>query len=393
MTPGKRALIISQSVLVSDPRVRREIDWFAGSGWTVDTLGLGEVPDPVVRDHFALGRQAGWVRSKLGVLVIYGLLRHRTQFRLLTEDRIPIEAERRTREGEYDLVFFNDTDLIPWIGNSRTFGPGTSDTLMHLDMHEFHDPTLPATSLWRVLTRRYYRWSRSFIGNDRFTSRTTVASRIAELYADEFGIEKPALVRNIPPFEDLTPSPVDPDRVRLVFHGLGSRQRGLKQIVDALRQLDDRFTATFMLMGNPIAQAEIKEYAKDMSDRVQFNPPAPMRDLARVVNQYDLEVMFYRPDSANLEFALPNKFFEAIQGRLGLVIGESPMMAELVRAYGNGAIVSGWTATDLADTLRSIDVDSLRAMKEASHRAARELNAEIEGRVMLATVTAPGRPA
>lgn len=395
MTKTKRALVISQSVLVSDPRIRREIDWLAGDGWQVDTLGLGEHPDDAVRDHFALGSQAAWVRSKLGVIVVYTLLPGRRTFARLTEDRIPAEVERRVREGEYELILFNDTDLIPWVGNRVTFGPASAATHIHLDLHEFHEPTLKLNSPWRLLTRRYYRWARRFIGHARFTSRSTVASRIADLYATEFGFERPSLVRNIPPFEQQSPSPVDGEAVRLIFHGLGSRKRGLREIVDALRLLDDRFTATFMLMGNPIANAEIREYASDLPDRVIFRDPVPMRELSKVVNQYDLEVMFYRPESANLEFALPNKFFEAIQGRLGLVIGESPMMAELVRQYDNGVIVSGWTAVDLADALRSLTAERLTQLKEASHRAARELNAEAEGAAMLTAIsgTAPRDPA
>lgn len=392
MTSLKRALVISQSDLLHDPRVRREIDWLTQSGWTVDTLGLGEMPDPSVRDHFTLGPQARWVRSTLGVLVIYGLLPHRTQFKLLTEDCIPDEAERRVREGEYELILFNDMELIPWVGNSRTFNPAMAATRAHLDLHEYRDPALPMNTPWKILTRRYYKWVRSFVGNARFASRTTVASRLADLWAEELGIEKPTLVRNIPPFEDQKPSPLDGDRVRIIFHGLASPQRGLQEIVDAVRMLDDRFSATFMLKGRAEVIDEIAATFTDIPDRIKIVPPVPMRDLSRVVNEYDVEIMFYRPLTHNLTYALPNKFFEAVQGRLALVVGESPMMAELVRKYGIGIVVSGWEASDLAAALSSLDAKTLAGFKAASDRAAHELNAESEGAAMLAAVTGAPTP-
>ena len=62
-----------------------------------------------------------------------------------------------------------------------------------------------------------------------------------------------------------------------------------------------------------------------------------MSELTRAINGYDFEFLFLRPDWANLEFALPNKFFEAVQGRLGIILGHSPMMEEIVRIRCSGS--------------------------------------------------------
>jgi hypothetical protein len=144
---------------------------------------------------------------------------------------------------------------------------------------------------------------------------------------------------------------------------------------------------TFMLTSFPERIAALKEMAADLGSKVRIVPPVPMVDLAQEVNQYDLEVMFYPPTGPNVEFALPNKFFEAIQGRLGLVIGESPMMLELVNKYNVGAVVTtGWTAADLAKTLDALTPEKVAEYKANSMKAARELNAEAEGRVFLDVV-------
>jgi len=388
MTKPQRALLISFSDLKSDPRVRKQIDWLKESGWVIDTLGLGDEPSPQVRDHFALQDQAKWVRSRIGAAFIYLLLPRTRRFALLTGDRIPEEANRRVRDGDYSLIFFNDFELIAWTKNRRVFTPAALRATIHLDLHEYRDPKLPLTSAWRVITSDYYRWTRTLIGDPVFTSRSTVASRIAEFFVEDFGFDKPAIVRNCPPFVDQEPSPVDPNNIKLVFHGMASWARGLKDICDALRVLDDRFSATFMLTPNRQVISELTEYAQDLGDRVRFVPPVAMRDVSSTLNQYDLEVMFYQPDSRNLEFSLPNKFFEAIQGRLGLVIGESPMMSEIVDEYGNGVIVDGWATQDLAKTLSALTADRVAALKSASHRAALAINAETERAAFLQSIGA-----
>ena len=91
----------------------------------------------------------------------------------------------------------------------------------------------------------------------------------------------------------------------------------------------------------------------------------------------------------NLRFALPNKLFESIQGRLGIVMGESPAMVEVVRAYGDGVVVEGWGSADLLRTLEALSYEDVVRMKAASDLAARTLNAEQEGRVFLALIGPP----
>ena len=388
MSSTKTALVAVLSEAHNDPRVRRQIDWLVGAGWVVDTIGLGKLPSADVRDHFELTDQARWVRTKLGALVVYGLLPRLVKFRLLVGDRIPPAAKRRIAEGNYDLLIFDEFDFAPIVKDPRVFTSTARRTHLHLDIHEYHEPRLKRVTLWRYLTSGYYKWIRSLIGDPVFATRSTVASRIADFYVEDFAIEKPALVRNSQPFFDQLPSAVDPQNIKLVFHGLASRARGLHDIVDAMRLLDDRFSATFMLTGNPPMISDLREYARDLGSRVQIVPPVPMQEISPEINQYDLEIMFYRPLGRNLEFALPNKFFEAVQGRLGLVIGESPMMAELVKEYANGIIVEGWSPADLAAAINELNAGRVAELKLASDQAARVLNAEAEGAVFLNTIEA-----
>lgn len=387
MRQTKSALVLVMSHIPRDPRVRRQIDWLTESGWEVDTIGLG-VGAENVRDHFAMATEPSWLTSKFGTAAVYFLLSHRRKFKVLTQNQIPAEAQRRIRSGEYDLMIFNDRHFVPWIADKNTFTSEARRAHIHLDLHEYFVATLARTTLWQRATRGYYAWGRRLFADSIFTTRSTVNSGIGALYESELGIAPMAIVRNSPPYVDLTPTAVNPGNIKLIHHGIASWDRGLREIVDAMRLLDNRFSVTFMLLGSDQIISELKQYARGLGDRVSVVPAVPMRDLSHTVNQFDLEVMFYRPKTRNLELALPNKLFEAVQGRLGLVIGESPMMVNVVRKYSNGLVVDGWSAEDLATALKALTVDDVTAMKEASHRAARALSAERERHVFMETVGA-----
>lgn len=384
MSRSKHALVAVLSNVRADPRVRRQIEWLSAAGWTVDTLGLGDHPAPEVRDHFALLPQARWVTTKFGTFVIYLLMTQRRKFWLLTERLFPATVRQRVAAGEYSLIVLNDDDFLPWVRSPR-FGAGR-DAHVHLDLHEYFIPTLTRNTLWKIATAGYYAWCRGAIADPTYTTRSTVASGIARLYEREYDLPEFAIIRNSPEYVDQKPTPVDANQINLVHHGGAMWARGLKSMVDAMRDLDDRFTLTFMLAGDPTVVPELRAYAADLGDRVRFAPPVAMKDLAREVNQYDLEIMFYRPTTRNLEFALPNKFFEAVQGRLGLVIGQSPMMAELVERHGLGVIVPGWEPADLAAALSTLTAQQVTGFKEAAHRAAHALSAEAERDVFLAAI-------
>jgi glycosyltransferase involved in cell wall biosynthesis len=386
---GARALLLSYSEIANDPRVRRQVDWLTGDGWIVDTVGFGAHPTAEVRDHFVLAAPSRWTTSKAGTLATHFLLSHRRLFRLQIVNRIPAVAMQRLRAGEYDLIVFNETEFTPIISDAREFAAANPATHVHVDLHEFHRPDRRRGTLGARLTSSHYRWVRNHIGDRRIDSRSVVNDPIGRLYVEEFGVPPLTPIRNAPSKADLRPQPTS-GVIRLLFHGLASWQRGFSEILDAMRALPERFTMTFMLMPNKHVidrlSALIAEHPA--RDRIRIVPPAPVRDIAERINEYDLEIIFYRPLSRNLEFALPNKFFEAVQGRIGVVVGESPAMADIVREYGNGIVVPGFEASDLSSALESLEADSVGRIKRAAHDAAEILNAEVEGRAFLDAISA-----
>ncbi|WP_431279758.1 glycosyltransferase [Leifsonia poae] len=313
--------------------------------------------------------------------LIHTLLPYSWRFRLLLESRIPKQLSQDASSGGYDLIIVNDIDLLPWAVRSGpsllSKNPGAR---IHLDVHEFHlwaaDENLPR--LQERSLRGYHGWLRGHIASPVFATRSTVADGIADLYAAEFQIERPLIVRNSPAYVELSPTPVDPDRIRLIYHGNAEMTRGLGLLVEAFRMVDERFTLTFMLTGHDEGKRTLRELTHGLADRIEFRDAVPMREVATALNAFDLEVIFYPPTSPNFLYSFPNKFFESVQGRIGVVVGESPSMTAVVNEFGNGAIVPGWTAADLAAGLNALTAEQIDGFKRGSDRCAHVLNSGTE---------------
>jgi hypothetical protein len=111
---------------------------------------------------------------------------------------------------------------------------------------------------------------------------------------------------------------------------------------------------------------------------VKFRAPVPYAELVQTLSEYDVSLVFLPPTNFNMENALPNKFFEAVQARLGVVVGPSPSMVEIVNQYGFGTVTPDFSPTALATTIRSLTPEQIMEWKRAADRAAKPLAAETQ---------------
>lgn len=374
--PAKRALILCYSAVGSDGRVSNQIRWLESAGYRVDILSKGPEHPDASGLQFRIGQP-----SFLARVAIHSLLPARSRFRRLVGKYMPT-AELAGEQ--YDIVIVNDHHLLPWVVDAI---PSVANGPVVLDLHEVYSGN--GTSLaYRALIAPYDDWLLTFITSAVFTKHLTVAEGIADLYRDQYGIDRPGVIRNIAPYEELEPSAVDPDRIVLVHHGYAAVERGIDIMLDASLLLDSRFTLVLMVLGDERSLAPLRGHPAVAAGRAVFREPVGVTEVARSLNGYDLELIFFPPRFANNIYALPNKFFEAIQGRLGVVIGESPEIVGFVREHGFGVIVDGWAASDLAAAINSLTPEQIRSMKQAAHRAARDLSTLGEGPRFLSEVGA-----
>lgn len=373
---GKTALIVCYSPVGNDARVSKQIRWLESAGYRVDVLSRGpEHPDASGRG-FGIGFPPLLFR-----FLAYLFLSPAARFRAVVARYLPVAelADRR-----YDLIVVNDHQLLPWIVEAA---PRLTDGPVALDLHEIYSGKT-VSLLDRVLHQRYDEWLLEWITSEVFTTRLTVADGIADIYRDEYEVPRPTVIRNVARYEELEPSRVDPDAVTLVHHGYAAIWRGIDLMLDAALLLEPRFRLVLMVMGDERSMAPLRRHPAVVSGRVEFRDPVAVTDVAEALNEFDLELIFFPPRYRNIKHALPNKFFEAVQARLGVVIGHSVEMMPYVREHGFGVVVDGWSAEALAATINSLSTAEIVAMKQAADQAAEDLSTKSEGPRFLAAIGA-----
>ncbi|WP_256839309.1 glycosyltransferase family 1 protein [Ornithinimicrobium faecis] len=352
-------LIIALSTLVSDARVLRQIRLFTDD-YAVTTVGYGPAPEGVV-EHIAVPDEIiSWHLDRRLVV----LRRYQPAY-----DTAPVirHLAPRLEPGRWDVVLANDVETVPLAVNLLPRGG------VHADLHEYASRQNEESRRWRWFVAPYRRWLvRTWVS--RAASVTTVGAILAAEYQREFGIEA-GVVPNAAPYADRSPTPVG-DPLRLVHSGAARRNRSLGVMLDAVRLTQRPVTLDLYLVPNdPAYLEELQTEAADLP-QVRFNDPVPPGELVERLGACDVGVFVLPPLTFNYLNTLPNKFFDFIQARLGIVVGPSPEMSALVDEHGLGVVTSDFTAESLARALDDLTPEDVERYKAASHAVARELSAE-----------------
>lgn len=360
MVDGTRPslLILSFSPLARDARVLKQIRRFA-SIYDVTTCGYGPPPDPRC-PHLEIDPSAG-VDLDGRLITVHAYRRvHRA---------VPaVRAARGLLRGRaFDLVIANDLEAVP-----LAFDVAAPQRVL-ADLHEFSPRMHEENEAWRRRIGPYYRWlARRFAA--RAGAATTVSQGLATAYAQETGVQC-RVVTNAAPYAELAPTPVG-DRIRLVHSGACLRNRHLDVMLDAVERATVAVTLDLYLTPNdPGFLAELRDRAAEI-DGVRVLDAVPYEQLVSTLNGYDVGVHVLPPVNFNNRWALPNKVFDYVQARVGLLIGPSPEMAALVASHGLGVVVDGFDAAALAAGIDGLNADQVGGFKAAAHGVAAELGAD-----------------
>jgi glycosyl transferase family 1 len=385
-----RVLVISFSDLARDPRVDRQLSFLAAehevvaaglappAGETVEFIDLSVRRDRGLGEALRKGRSAGGIAESLGWRAL-GL--HQRAYRRHPLNRL---AAERLRGVMADAVIANDLSALPLaIGVA-------GDAPVIFDAHELSTEEHAQIRWWRMFVAPH---ADALLREalPRTAGMMTVSSGIAAAYAERYGVS-PTVVTNAPPESDLEPSPVG-TQMRLIHHGIAVAERRLELMIEAMDQLDERFTLDLMLVpSQPRYLSRLRRLTKSRP-RIRLLEPIPQRSIVGWCNDYDLGVFVLPPRNGNQLHVLPNKLFEFIQARLAVVVGPSPEMARVVRERGCGLVTRDFSASGLAEALSGLTPDAVASYKHGSDRAAGVLNAEQNRASVLALVErALGKP-
>lgn len=358
-------LVLVYSPLAQDARVLREVRWLS-QRYDVTSAAFGRSPVPGV-PHIELEdlppyRPGLWRR--LRYIARFLSRRFSSVTRANARD---LAALARLDAGRWDVVVANDVATLP-----VAFALRPRHGVL-ADVHEYAPRQSEHSRIWRWTEAPYMRWLvRRWL--TRADAVTTVSDGIAEAYRTQFGIVA-EVITNAAPMRDIRPRPVA-HPIRLVHSGIAAPQRRLELMIDALRLSSVDASLDLYLISDGTAYLDQLKARAAGDHRVRFVPPVAADDLAAALSDYDVGVSVLPPTTFNLAWCLPNKFFDYVQARLGIIIGPSPEMERSVREYGLGAVTADFTAKALAEVFDSLTPELVERWKHAADAAAYPLSAE-----------------
>jgi glycosyltransferase involved in cell wall biosynthesis len=360
-----RVLILVYSELARDARVLRQIRWLR-ERFDVTSAAFGPSPIDGV-EHVELRDLPPYIGGRLerlryAVSFVLGRFRGLTVRNPRDQSAAAILGER-----EWDIIIANDVTALPLASTLR------ARRGVLADLHEYSPRQAEESLMFRLTSARYFRWVlRAYL--PRVSRVTTVSQGIADEYARRFGV-RPVVVANAAAYQRKAPTPVG-SPIRIVHSAVPSPARHIEVMIAAVRDTTANVTLDLYLVDDGGAYLQSLKALANTTPKVTIHGPVPNSELIDVLGQHDLGVHLLPAINFNHRWALPNKFFDYVQARLGIIIGPSPEMSRLVHQHGLGVVSKDFTAQSLTELLNTLRPEQVAQWKAGSDAAARELSGE-----------------
>ncbi|HEX6226131.1 MAG TPA: hypothetical protein VFZ52_17050 [Chryseolinea sp.] len=376
----KRVLVLVLSNLKHDARVRRQIFAIKDTYKTsVVCFGGDASPDYDLK----VIKPTNLTFFRKAVASIFLLLKfHKIAHRILHDYSAVIKTFPNP---QFDLIIANDVETLPLAFQF----PGKPKVIF--DAHEYAPRHFEDKKMWRIFFQDFNTWlCRKYI--PKVHGMTTVGKGLASEYERNFHVS-PTVITNANNYFNVQPGKTEKDKIRLVHHGIATPSRKLELMFDMMTLLDDRFTLDLILLTPGFASSNTRRYLDELrsranqDSRIKIIPPVKSNEVVDAIRRYDMGIFLLPPVNFNYENTLPNKLFDFIQARLGVAIGPTPEMAEIVNNYKIGVVSENFTPQSLAAKLITLTQADIETFKHNANRAAADLNAEVNAEKIKAMIS------
>jgi len=185
--------------------------------------------------------------------------------------------------------------------------------------------------------------------------------------------QKPVALRSTPEYwkldEEVTESKrremadglgVPYDSFIVSYTGYFLPYRGLEEVIDALKIEKDVYSVWIGEAGSAEYKNKLEKKIADanIQDRILRYPIQPQQDLWKFVSAASAAmVVMNGRDNDNYKYALPNKFFEAIQSLTPVICSDTAEMARIVKKYDIGLLVPSGNGKAIAEAIQRLKND------------------------------------
>lgn len=280
---------------------------------------------------------------------------------------------------KYDVIICHDLLLLPVLFaglDSKSNRQEAQSTRVIFDAREFYPLQNTSSLRWRLLFKAFNtHLCESYAKRaDRIFS---VSPRFCELYKEQFGL-KAELLLSLPPYYELSPKPINPQKIKILYHGALNKNRDIHKIIYLCQKLDERFCIDFIFTGGTKPYRKKIESAIFCLQKQGYNvrvlPAVSLEQIVPFGNDYDIGFIYIPQHNHNLLATIPNKFFEYIQSRLALLFPPIESLQDITQKYDNAIISRDFSLDSIAQALNALSIDEIMRKKQSSHTAALELN-------------------
>ena len=369
----KKALVITLTNFIDDPRPRRNHEIFSELGYSMEIISYKFKSDSSnFNQNFHFIKKKGYCNRILFLLTV--LFNNILKFKIL--DQIALQFEFNSSElsdylsqRNYDVIILEDLKLLPLVINKK------NKSKIIFDAREYYPKQFENSIVFKLIESKFnYRLCYNYV--NKTDLMLTVSRKIQEEYSNKFKVDV-KLIMSAPKFNDITINDINPKKIKIVHHGMANRNRQLEKMINCFKDFNDNFIFDLYLVGNNKYIEELKLIASDCQ-RIQIKNPIKHDQIVKTLSSYDIGFFYVEPSTFNLKYCLPNKFFEFIQARLAILTGPTSEMSFLIDKYEIGMYSKKFDTNEIIKLVNNMTLDNLKTYKKNTHFAAQNLCFEIE---------------
>ena len=286
---------------------------------------------------------------------------------IFTPNRLPITQILESLPPMHAIII-EDITLLPFATAYKRAHPHTK---LLIDLREYYPLEYENDPAWlESFGAFFYFLCQQYLPQVDFAF--SVSEAIARRYHEEFGLPCEILY-SLPPYHDLTPSPVG-ERIEIVYHGFLSPDRNSHTLLEIAHHLKPHFRINILGLSNQ--KGFLESLQSNAPKNMRFLPPVEMREIIPFTQRFDLGILTLTPNTFNNANAMPNKFFEYIQARLGVISTPLDSLKPLIAQGGFGTSSRDFTPASLVESINSLTPHDIESFKLHSHQNAKNFSLE-----------------
>lgn len=266
-----------------------------------------------------------------------------------------------------DLLIIEDLVLLPIASLYKEKNPQTK---IMIDLREFYPLEYENDPAWLETFGKLF----NFLCESYLPSvdiALTVSEGLQQRYQEAYGLSC-ELFLSLPPFFDLTPS--ENQRIELIYHGFISHDRESENLLEIATSLDSHLHLNIIALSNQPQFLESFTTQAQKIPSISLLPPVALQEIIPLTNRFDLGLITLKPNGFNNTYAMPNKLFEYIQARLGIISTPLPCIKPMLEKYRLGLCSKDFETSSLIALLNSLDKQKVKTLKKEAHQASQSLN-------------------